>query len=153
MDHQRRPYVWCLRRSHCASLSTFSLSSRIPTFLINLRQQGSIGTCGAPQTYAIPGSSKFTGSIHHSSQLDKVDLENQRLIIIGSGASGVEAAELAVSKGAKEVTVLARDDKWIIPRNTAFDIALALKPYGAETRLSWIPEQSVAPLLVEMMLI
>lgn len=34
------------------------------------------------------------------------------MVIVGSGASGVEAAELAVAKKAKDIVVLARDDKW-----------------------------------------
>lgn len=66
-----------------------------------------------------------------------------RVVIVGSGASGVEAAEQAVLHNAHSISVLARDDKWIIPRNTAFDVLLALKPYGAETRLSWIPEKFI----------
>lgn len=35
-------------------------------------------------------------------------------MIIGSGASAVEAAELAVEKGANGITVLARHDKWYV---------------------------------------
>jgi dimethylaniline monooxygenase (N-oxide forming) len=78
--------------------------------------------------------------IYHSSQLDHADLTGKRVVVIGSGASGVESAELAVHKMAESVHVLAREDKWLIPRNAGFDILLSLKPYGAETRLSWIPE-------------
>jgi dimethylaniline monooxygenase (N-oxide forming) len=40
--------------------------------------------------------------------LDDADLEDKEVVIIGSGASGVEAAELAVNKKAKRTTVLAR---------------------------------------------
>jgi len=40
--------------------------------------------------------------------LDDVDLEGKTVVIIGSGASGVEAAELAVERKAKGITVLAR---------------------------------------------
>ena len=105
------------------------------------RHQGSVGTCGPRQIASILGSTKFNGEIYHSSRLDNIELRNKKLVIIGSGASAIEAADLGVANGAKEIVVLARDDKWIIPRNTAFDIALALKPYGAQTRLSWIPEK------------
>jgi len=40
--------------------------------------------------------------------LDNADLEDKEVVIIGSGASGVEAAELAIDKKAKRTTVLAR---------------------------------------------
>lgn len=71
----------------------------------------------------IEGQDDFAGQVLHSSQLDEADLKGKRVVIIGSGASGVESAELAVSKGAKKIDVLARSDKWIIPRNSIFDSA------------------------------
>jgi dimethylaniline monooxygenase (N-oxide forming) len=40
--------------------------------------------------------------------LDDADLEEKEVVIIGSGASGVEAAESAVEKQAKRTTVIAR---------------------------------------------
>ncbi|GAA5867705.1 hypothetical protein JCM3774_003384 [Rhodotorula dairenensis] len=99
-----------------------------------------LGTCGAPKMIEIEGQDEFGGQVIHSSQLDDAELEGKRVVIIGSGASGVESAELAVAKGAKSIDVLARSDKWIIPRNTAFDIALALQPFGREMPLSFVPE-------------
>lgn len=104
---------------------------------------GSIGSCGQPKLIELKGNRAFKGETYHSSTLDDVELMNKRVVIIGSGASGVEAAELAVSKHAMSTHILAREDKWIIPRNTLFDIALALKPYGAPTRFSWIPEELI----------
>lgn len=102
-----------------------------------------LGTCGAPKMIDIEGQDDFAGQVIHSSQLDEADLEGKKVVIVGSGASGVESAELAVSKGAKSIDVLARSDKWIIPRNTAFDIALALQPFGREMVSS--PEFSDIP--------
>lgn len=107
---------------------------------------GSIGTCGEPKLVKFKGQKSFKGQIFHSSQLDHADLTNKRVIIIGSGASGVESAELAVSREAQSVKVLARKDKWMIPRNTAIDVLISLKPYGAQTRLSWIPEYLIKKL-------
>ena len=52
----------------------------------------------------------------------------------------IEALELAVQKGANKPIILARSDKWIIPRFTIIDILLALQPLGRETWLSFIPE-------------
>jgi len=36
--------------------------------------------------------------------------------------------------------ILARDDKWIIPRNVVFDTMLSMQPFGREMPLSFIPE-------------
>ncbi|TFK56995.1 FAD/NAD(P)-binding domain-containing protein [Heliocybe sulcata] len=128
-----------------------------------------VGTCGKPQKVGFPGmpdseegsdnksdksdekqqgkSSEdehegevFQGQIIHSSELDDADLEGKTIVVIGSGASGVEAVETALSKGAKETTMIARDDKWIIPRNIIFDTTLSAQPFGRETPLSFIWE-------------
>lgn len=56
----------------------------------------------------------FKGQILHSSQLDELessDLEGKTIVVVGSGASGVEAVETALAKGAKHTVMLARDDK------------------------------------------
>jgi cation diffusion facilitator CzcD-associated flavoprotein CzcO len=59
-------------------------------------------------------SGAFQGTVLHSSQLDKVskdELRGKSVVIIGSGASGVEAAETALNRGANHCIMLARDDK------------------------------------------
>jgi len=100
-----------------------------------------VGTCGEPMLIDFEGAEQFTGKIVHSSQLDEVDLEGKKVVIVGSGASGVEAAELAVNKNAEgKVVMLARDDKWIIPRNIIFDTLISAQPFGREMPLSFIPE-------------
>ncbi|SCV72516.1 BQ2448_4053 [Microbotryum intermedium] len=100
-----------------------------------------VGTCGAPKWIDFPHKDKFKGRLLHSSQLDSIgDLKGKKVVVLGSGASGVEAAELAVSKKASEVVVLARTDKWIIPRSTVFDVLLSLQPFAREMPLSFIPE-------------
>ncbi|GAA5880809.1 hypothetical protein JCM1840_003289 [Sporobolomyces johnsonii] len=99
-----------------------------------------VGTCGEPKLIKLDGQDSFRGEILHSSQLDNADLKDKKVVIVGSGASGVEAAELAVQKEAKDIIVLARSDKWIIPRNTVIDILLSLQPFGREMPLSFIPE-------------
>lgn len=55
-----------------------------------------------------------TGKIVHSSQLDELsdeDLVGKSVLVIGSGASGVESVELAVKRKAGDIKILARDDK------------------------------------------
>ena len=90
-----------------------------------------VGTCGEPKRIKFPGlpssgegdsdsgedgkhqgkEEVFEGDVFHSSELDDAPLEGQRIIVIGSGASGVEAVETALSKGATGCVMIARDDK------------------------------------------
>ena len=61
------------------------------------------------------------GPVVHSSQLDKLDADHVKgktVIVIGSGASGVEAVETALAKGAQKTIMVARDDKVRIHRVT-----------------------------------
>jgi hypothetical protein len=54
------------------------------------------------------------GPILHSSQLDTLTpelLKGKNVVIIGSGASAVEAVEIALERGSGVCSVLARDDK------------------------------------------
>ena len=89
-----------------------------------------VGTCGPPLRINFPGlpdsdrnapdsedgkragqGEVFEGDVLHSSELDDASLEGKRVIVIGSGASGVEAVQTALEKGAKGCVMLARDDK------------------------------------------
>ena len=54
--------------------------------------------------------------------------------------SAVEALEFVAHEEAEKAYVLARSEKWIIPRNPAIDILLSLNILGSETIFSWIPE-------------
>ncbi|KAF2402510.1 dimethylaniline monooxygenase (N-oxide forming) [Trichodelitschia bisporula] len=99
-----------------------------------------IGTCGDPKMPHIPGMDKFKGQIHHSSQLDGVKVEGKKVAVIGGGASAVEALEFVASEGAAHTNILARSEKWIIPRTPLVDVLLSLNIFGSETFLSFIPE-------------
>ncbi len=101
-----------------------------------------VGTCGEPKMPALPGQEKFKGTIVHSSELtaDHIDAKGKRILIVGGGASAVEAVEFAVKTGAASTSILSRSDKWIIPRNAIVDIILAFNIFGQEIVLSWIPE-------------
>ncbi|KAH9850906.1 FAD/NAD-P-binding domain-containing protein [Lenzites betulinus] len=125
-----------------------------------------VGTCGEPMRINFPGlpsahedssddgkdekhegtekDEVFEGDVIHSSELDDAQLEGKRILVIGSGASGVEAVETALAKGAKQCTMVARDDKWIIPRNMVFDTLISAQPFGREMPLSFIWEKIVA---------
>ncbi|KAK3307135.1 uncharacterized protein B0T15DRAFT_166035 [Chaetomium strumarium] len=101
-----------------------------------------VGTCGEPKVPHMPGMDRFRGDIRHSSQLTSsgCSARDKTLIIIGGGASAVEALEFAHDEGARKIYILARSDKWIIPRNPVWNVLLALNIFGQETFLSWIPE-------------
>jgi thioredoxin reductase len=99
-----------------------------------------IGTCGDPKVPHVPGMEKFKGEVYHSSQLDGKEAKGKKVIVIGGGASAVEALEFLAHKNAKHTNVLARSEKWIIPRNPFVDMLLAMNIFGMETIFSWIPE-------------
>ena len=89
----------------------------------------------------MPDQEAFKGEIYHSSKLDGKTAQGKKVLIIGGGASAVEALEFAVNTGAAKTSVLARSEKWIIPRNAIVDTLLACNILGRETMFSWIPEK------------
>ncbi|KAM5351077.1 hypothetical protein ACJ41O_003800 [Fusarium nematophilum] len=99
-----------------------------------------VGTCGAPKMPKITGMDSFHGPIYHSSELTGKDVKDKKMVIIGGGASAVEALEFAFAEDAAKVTILSRSDKWIIPRNIVVDALLSFNILGHETLLSFIPE-------------
>ncbi|KAJ8119380.1 hypothetical protein ONZ43_g3657 [Nemania bipapillata] len=100
-----------------------------------------IGACGDPKMPHMEGIESFQKPVHHSSRLTGIDVEGKTMIVVGGGASAVEALEYAFEKGAKKVYILSRSDKWVIPRNPIVDILLALNIWGQEIPRSWIPER------------
>ncbi|KAL4880620.1 hypothetical protein BJY04DRAFT_219090 [Aspergillus karnatakaensis] len=100
----------------------------------------SVGVCGDPKMPSLPDQQNFGGQIYHSSELDGKHVKGKKVLIIGGGASAIEALEFAVKSGAAEIDVLSRSDKWIIPRNFWVQSLLAMNIFGQETFLSWIPE-------------
>jgi len=99
-----------------------------------------VGTCGAPKMPHIPGMDKFKGEIYHSSELDGKDAKGKKVAVIGGGASAIEALEFVAKSKAEHTYILARSEKWIIPRNPVIDAVLSMNVYGGETIFSWIPE-------------
>lgn len=83
-----------------------------------------VGSCGEPKSVEFKDQGKYEkGRIVHSSELDNLkpeEIMGHKVVIVGSGASGVEAAELAVTKGADDIKIIARDDK-VLPM-TLLDI-------------------------------
>ncbi|CAK7240789.1 MAG: hypothetical protein STHCBS139747_002236 [Sporothrix thermara] len=99
-----------------------------------------IGTCGEPKKPHIEAMEKYKGDIFHSSELSGKSAKGKRIAIIGGGASAVEALEFADKTGAEKTFVLARSEKWIIPRNLIVNVLLSFNIFGQETMFSWVPE-------------
>lgn len=99
-----------------------------------------VGTCGEPKIPNIDGIAKFKGPVHHSSQLTGKNAKGKKILVVGGGASAVEALEWASDEGVDKVTILSRSDKWIIPRNPIVNMLLAMNVFGQEIWLSWVPE-------------
>ncbi|KAM7184489.1 hypothetical protein V8F33_012950 [Rhypophila sp. PSN 637] len=103
-----------------------------------------IGTCGDPKIpHNFPGLDSFRGKVAHSSQLSSEigsSAKDKTIIVIGGGASAVEALEFAASEDAAKIYILSRSDKWIIPRNPIINVLLSFNIFGQETIFSWIPE-------------
>ena len=97
-----------------------------------------VGTCGDPKMPQISGQQNFKGPIFHSSELDGKDAKGKKVLVIGGGASAVEALEFVAHEEAEKTYVLARSEKWIIPRNPVIDILLSLNIFGSETPLSFM---------------
>ncbi|KAJ5982404.1 hypothetical protein N7451_012504 [Penicillium sp. IBT 35674x] len=55
-----------------------------------------VGTCGDPKVARIPGQEKFQGQVYQSSRLTGKGLKGKRLLVIGGGASAIEAVEFAI---------------------------------------------------------
>lgn len=72
-----------------------------------------VGTCGDPKTPHVPGQEKFKGPIYHSSQLDGKTAKDKKVLIIGGGASAIEALEFVEHEKAKKSYVLARSEKYV----------------------------------------
>lgn len=67
-----------------------------------------VGTCGDPKVPHIPGQEKFKGEIYHSSELDGKQAKGKKVLVIGGGASAVEALEFVAHEDAEKTHVLSR---------------------------------------------
>lgn len=99
-----------------------------------------VGNCGDPKMPSLPNQESFKGQILHSSNLDGKSAKGKRVLVVGGGASAIEALEWAVKSGAARIDVLSRSEKWVIPRNVIVDVLLASNVLGQQASLSWMPE-------------
>lgn len=67
-----------------------------------------VGTCGDPKMPHVANQEKFAGQIYHSSMLDDHEAKDKKVLVIGGGASAIEAIEWAVQRGAAKSSILAR---------------------------------------------
>ncbi|EGG08412.1 uncharacterized protein MELLADRAFT_52200 [Melampsora larici-populina 98AG31] len=103
-----------------------------------------IGTCDKPYQRQWVSQQDFHGSVLHSSQLDVVAHPDE-VVVIGSGASAVEAVELVVRRGARKVTMIARNDKWIIPRGLIPLVMITVAPWELIKRFHYGDLRKIAP--------
>jgi len=75
-----------------------------------------MGNQHTPLYPEVPGIDEFEGASFHGTRWDHgVDLEDKRVVIVGSAASAVQIVP-EVAKVAGELTVLQRSPNWIMPR-------------------------------------
>lgn len=55
-----------------------------------------VGSCGDPKMPHMPGQEIFKGEVYHSSRLDGKTAQGKKVLIIGGGASAVEALEFVI---------------------------------------------------------
>lgn len=67
-----------------------------------------VGTCGDVYAPKIAGQGFFGGQVIHSSELKRETVEGKKVLIVGGGASAVEALEFSCDNGAASAKVLAR---------------------------------------------
>ncbi|CAF1178005.1 unnamed protein product [Adineta steineri] len=65
----------------------------------------------------IPGVDKFEGKMCHTAEWDKtLEFENKRVVVIGTGASAIQAVPEIQKSGVKQLLVFQRTPPWVIPR-------------------------------------
>ncbi|CZT14725.1 related to ACB 4-hydroxyacetophenone monooxygenase [Ramularia collo-cygni] len=97
-----------------------------------------VGTCGEVYAPKIAGQDNFKGRVIHSSELDPEAVKGKNVVIIGGGASAVEALEFSCDNGAASAKVLARSERWFIPREPRLNACLAGTVGDRFGILAWI---------------
>ncbi|MCW2996004.1 MAG: monooxygenase [Conexibacter sp.] len=74
------------------------------------------GQLHRPATPAIPGAESFAGKTMHSAEWDpQLDLRDQRVAVIGTGASAVQLVP-EIAPLVRSLTVFQRSGNWFLPR-------------------------------------
>ncbi|MES1193481.1 MAG: NAD(P)/FAD-dependent oxidoreductase [Solirubrobacterales bacterium] len=74
------------------------------------------GQLHRPAWPEIPGAERFTGRLMHSAEWDpELDLRDQRVAVIGTGASAVQFVP-EIARVARSLTVFQRTGNWFLPR-------------------------------------
>ncbi len=74
------------------------------------------GQLHRPARPQIPGAESFTGRLMHSAEWDPtLDLRDQRVAVIGTGASAVQFVP-EIARVARSLTVFQRTGNWFLPR-------------------------------------
>ncbi len=78
------------------------------------------GPLSSPNTPQFPGLESFSGPVHHTAKWphEVVDFTGQRVAIVGTGSSAVQAIPL-IAQQARELTVLQRTAAYTVPAHNA----------------------------------
>ncbi|CAL1279263.1 unnamed protein product [Larinioides sclopetarius] len=86
-----------------------------------------------PNWPSFPGMEKFKGKMLHTHSLKKVDpFEDQNVVIVGVGNSGMDAA-VEISSVAKQVYLSTRRGAWVVPRVGPWGL-----PLDIQTQRRWL---------------
>ena len=84
----------------------------------------------------IPGLDEFQGQVMHSARWNhEVNLDNQRVVVVGSGASAIQLVP-EIAKTAKSLTVLQRSAPYILPRPDR-PYSESENSFSAKIRTAW----------------
>ncbi|MEM1079984.1 MAG: NAD(P)/FAD-dependent oxidoreductase [Pseudomonadota bacterium] len=121
--------VWD-ERSQCWDLHTKNGQQFQAQFVVS-----AIGGLSRPAWPDLPGLEQFKGPIMHS-QLwdDRVELENKRIAVIGTGASAVQFVP-EITPRVQALQVYQRTPNWILPRP---DRSIPLQLQRAYRRFPWL---------------
>ncbi|KIJ19595.1 hypothetical protein PAXINDRAFT_161155 [Paxillus involutus ATCC 200175] len=108
-----------------------------------------VTSSGSPPGTARKHPDTYRGPVLHSSQLDHATLElvhDKTVVVVGSGASAVEAVETAFCRGARRCIVLTRKDNVRVltllwSRNPIIVAMIAAQPFGRDMPLSFLWER------------
>ena len=99
-----------------------------------------IGVADQPKLPAFQGMEKYKGTTMHAKDFDGSGAKGKRVVVVGGAIGAVEALHTAINAGASHVDMLARSDRWIIPRNAVAEIFVASFFLGERWYTTWFPE-------------
>ncbi len=112
-----------------------------------------VGPNNAPNYPDVQNQAAFSGPVIHSAKWDhSVDLSGKKVVLIGTGCSGVQVAN-AISDAVGELIVIQRQPEHIIPNPAAHEFVEPLERWAMENIpfvVHWKRLQSLASAMMDM---